>query len=231
MEGNLQIRLVCNCGLLLKSRESTILIDAPNAPHRKFYVLDKELKEQFLSGKGDFTCLDGLFYTHTHPDHCERDLVKRYLNEHPACGSFLPSYDEADHGILHAGAFQVEYGYMRHMEVAEGMTKHYAFLIHAVGKTIYITADAEASPVLHQEFLGGRHIDAAFWNPYYLALPQMREWMASLKIPHNYVYHLPADIRDETGIRRKCRRNFEYYNEELQNFLLLTDYPSGNLLI
>ncbi len=226
----LQICLICNCGLLISHGSSTVLIDAPNAPHRKFRVMDEDSLTRFQNAQEEFSDLRGLVFTHTHPDHCDVSIAREFLRKHPRCTSFIPSYDVPDSGKIFVGDIQIEYGYLPHMNVPEGMTKHYVFLISCEGKTIYITADASGDPRLHEEFLRGRNIDTALWNPYYLDIPEMRAWIASLGIPYNYIYHIPDDVADESGVRRKAERLVAQYGKDLRNCMLLHQYPSKILI-
>ena len=73
--------------------------------------------------------------------------------------------------------------------------------------------------------VNGRKVDAAFWNSQHLSYPEMRKVMAEC-VGHNYIYHLPADEEDKTGLRRKCRTNLQRFADELQNVTALEQYPS-----
>ena len=226
----LQVQLLCSCGLLISCGKDAVLVDAPNTSHRKFRVMDEASRIRFQSAQGEFSNLRGLVFTHTHPDHCDLPAVREFLRTHPRCGAFIPDYDTTDNGVLQFGQLQVEYKYLPHMDVPEGMTKHYGFIVSGGGKSVYITADANTDWQSHADFLRGRRVDAAFWNPYYLAVPEMREWMTALGATHNYIYHIPDDLQDESGVRRKAQRLMEQYGGELRNGTLLYQYPSGELM-
>lgn len=221
---------MCNCGLLISYGGSTVLVDAPNAPHRKFRVMDEDSLIRFQNAQEEFSDLRGLVFTHTHPDHCDVAAAREFLRRHPRCAALIPDYDTPDSGRLSFGDVQVEYGYVPHMEVPEGMTKHYVLLITIGGKTIYVTADAQGDPQMHEAFLRGRSIDMALWNPYYLDIPEMRAWIASQNIPYNYIYHIPDDVADESGVRRKAERLVAQYGKDLRNCTLLHQYPSEILI-
>lgn len=226
----LHLQLLCSCGLLISCGKDTVLVDAPNAPHRKFRTMDEASRIRFQNAQGEFSSLRGLVFTHTHPDHCDLAAAREFLRTHPRCGAFIPDYDTADNGVLRFGQLQVEYMYLPHMDVPEGMTKHYVLLISGGGKSVYVTADAHTDWQSHAAFLRGRHVDAAFWNPYYLGVPEMRDWMSTLEVGHNYIYHIPDDPQDESGVRRKAQRLIEQYGDTLRNSTLLYQYPSGNLM-
>lgn len=226
----MQVTLICNCGLLISCGESTVLIDAPNTSYKSFRVMDNESNIRFQTTQEEFSNLRGLLFTHTHPDHCSIPAAREFVRMHPRCRLFLPDYDTSDNGVLTFGEIQVEYGYLPHMKVAEGMTKHYVLVISGGGRTLYVTADGETEPRLHADFLRGRKVDAVFWNPYYLAFPEMRGWMQELAAHKNYIYHIPDDPHDESGIRRKAERLAAQYGDTLCNCKLLYQYPSTELM-
>ena len=222
----LQVQHLCSCGLLIACGNDAVLLDAPNTAHRTFQVMNCLFREKFEKNEEPFNRLNGLIFSHTHPDHCNLPEVKEYLRLHPNCKSFIPTYDTPDEGYIEFGSIGVQYKYIKHMDVPEGMKRHYVFLIEADGKTLYVTSDAVANPQEHETFLRGRHVDIAFWNPYYLMQNQMREWITGANVCRHYVYHIPIDERDETGIRRKVQSCMENYYNQLAMFQLLTDYPS-----
>lgn len=222
----LQVQLLCSCGLLITCGKDSVLIDAPNSAHRTFQVMDEQLQKRFAEGEEPFHQLRGLAFTHTHPDHCDLNAVHRYLRLHPACSGFIPSYDEPDQGRLEWGNIRIEFCYLPHMRVPEGMKKHYALLVEVEGKTLYLTGNAVPEPQLHASFLAGRHIDMAFWNPYHIVVPEMRHWMRTADVQRHCVYHIPVDERDETGIRRKLYACVSRDRDELGAFQLLTSYPA-----
>ena len=81
--------------------------------------------------------------------------------------------------------------------------------------------DAEA----HRRILNGRTADAAFWNSQYLSYPETRALLRGCA-GVSYIYHMPVDDADVSGIRRKCERNMQRFGAELPNVRVLTHYPS-----
>ena len=222
----MQVQLLCNCGLLVSCGADTVLIDAPNAAHRTFQVMDAAMKKGLEAGDPPFDRLRGLVFTHTHPDHCDLEAAHRYLRLHPACTGFIPSYDDPACVRLACGGVRLELHYLPHMPVPEGMKKHYVLLLECGGRTLYITGDAAPEPQLHAAVLANRHIDAAFWNPYHLIAPQMHEWITAADVRQHCVYHIPADEKDTTGIRRKLLSCVGRHPDRLGSFRLLTRYPA-----
>ena len=205
-----------------------MLVDAPNTKHRAFQTLCDSDLNHFERNTGLFSGLDALIFTHIHPDHCDLKKAKEYIRLHPACQSWVPDYDKPKYKKERIGDPTVELDYLPHMDVPEGMVMHYVVLVTCGTHLIYISSDGSADPSLHAEVLNGRRPDIAFWNPFYYfdSNHEMREWIMELGVRNNYIYHLPVDSEDVTGIRRKCAASLMRCPEAGKKCVMLTDYPS-----
>lgn len=220
----MKITLMCSCGLLLEQDEQQLLIDAPNGELLPFTRCPEDVTRAVLAGEKPFDNLQGVLFTHLHPDHYDTAAVGALLGLHRV-QAFLPSWEDAEEVQMTAGAFSVRAVRVPHVpapkfpEVAQ-----YALLVATGEKSVYITADATPDAERHLQILGGCKVDAAFWNSQVLSYPACRA-MLSECAKWNYIYHMPIDPADVTGIRRKCERNMVRFGNELKNVSVLEEYP------
>ena len=225
MESLLEAELICSAGLRFTLGDSSILVDALNQAIQSFRVISQETAKAILSGEPPYTNVQGLLYTHLHPDHYAPALNAQFLQLHPGVKTFFPNPDSPDHGILNVGPFTVEYQYLEHTPCNYTWRKHYVLLISAGGVRIYVTSDASLDPAQHLAFLGNRHVDYSFWNSMYLSYPETRRLMdqVSSKV---YIYHMPEPEGDRSGFCRKAQLNLQRYPEELRKVTVLETYPT-----
>ena len=105
------------------------------------------------------------------------------------------------------------------------MCPHFVLLVSKGGKSIYVTGDASPELDAHRAFLHGRKVDCAFWNGQYLSRPETRTLLHDTT-NQNYVYHIPVDEKDSSGIRRKAEKNILKFSDDLQDTVLMEQYPS-----
>ena len=214
--------LVCSCGLLLEAEGEKLLIDGITADFPPFYPLPKADFQLILDEKPPYNDVKTLAFTHLHPDHYSSIGVRTVCEALPQMRVQIP-----EGGDFQTDVFSVTYHPISHTPVVEYMMiDHYAMLISAGGKTVYVTADAEPNAEMHRKVLAGRKVDAAFWNSQHLSYAEMRKVMSEC-IGKNYIYHMPADEQDKTGLCRKCQKNLERFADELQNVTVLGQYPSN----
>ena len=219
---HLQARLLCNAGLYFHCGDSAILVDTLNQSFRSFKAISHETAEYLIQGQAPYQRIDGLFYTHLHPDHYNQDRNNAFLQRHPGIQTFFPLQETPEHGFIKAGGFTVEYQYFEHTPCGYTWAKHYVLLLSAGGSTVYLAADAELNPDAHRTFLAGRHIDYGFFNAIYLSHHETRRLMNEA-VEKTYIYHLPESMED--GIYRKAVRNFARFPDELKEITLLDRYP------
>lgn len=222
----MRITLVCNCGLLLDAGGQKLLIDAPNAPQAPYYELPAQELSRLIAKKPPYDGLLALGFTHTHPDHYCHSRVAQLQDARPDVAVFVPDAQTPDSGTVHMGCFTVEFHRLEHTPVPENLRcEHFVLLVQAEGKLVYITADAAPDAVLHRRILAGRVCDAAFWNGQYLSHAETRKLLQE-SAKKNYVYHVPVDPPDASGVRHKCMRNMERFSDELSGVTVLETYPS-----
>ncbi|MCI8525791.1 MAG: hypothetical protein HFF17_07695 [Oscillospiraceae bacterium] len=226
MAETLQAVLLSSTGLFFSCGTSSILVDVLNGAFRCFRAVDAGTARAVILGEPPYDQVDGIFYSHLHPDHYDQASNAAFLRRHPGISAFFPQADTPDHGVVHTGAFTVEYQYLEHVPCDYAWAKHYVFLISAGGTSVYLTTDAGLAVEGHRAFLGGRPVDYAFWNAIYLSYPQTRRLLREAAAK-TYIYHMPEPAGDTSGICRKAARNFARYPEELAACTVLTQYPSA----
>lgn len=222
MTRGLHAVLLSNTGLLLRCGASAVLVDVLNQPFRTFKGIPDETAGRIVRGEPPFERVDGLFYTHLHPDHYDKARNTAFLERHPGAVTFLPAPETPDRGTVRAGVFTLEYHYLEHIPCDYPWVKHYVFLLSAGGVTLYMSSDASLDPNVHRAILAGRRPDYGFFNAMYLSYPETRVLLREA-VGKSFIYHLPEMEGD--GIRRKAARNFERYPEQLRGVGLLDRYP------
>lgn len=220
----MKITLVCNCGLLIEAGGAALLIDAPNGKLPPFGQFPPQALQALLAAQPPYDHLAGVCFTHRHADHYDAAAVERLRAARPDVSVLLP---EGEQGAFAAGAFTVEYAQTPHVPVPpELMLPHWSLLVRGGGRIVYVTADSVPDAALHRALLAGRTADAAFWNSQVLAHPETRELLNTCA-RRNFIYHIPTDTPDPSGIRRKCERDWSRYGRELPTTQLL--YCGGEI--
>ncbi len=217
--------LLCSAGLCFRCGASAVLVDALNQPFRGFKGIPDETAERIIAGKAPFEHIDGLFYTHLHPDHYDKARNDAFLARHPGVKAFIPTPETPDHGIIKAGEFTLEYQALEHIPCDYERVKHYVLLLTAEKRTVYLAGDASLDPAAHRAFLAGRRTDYAFFNAVYLSYPETRALLRETR-EHTFIYHMPEAETDKSGILRKVARNYERYPNELNDIVTIAKYPT-----
>lgn len=222
----MRITLVCSCGLLMESSGQKLLVDAPNSPLAPFYAFPDQELQKLISAQPPYDGALALAFTHAHEDHLCREKLRRVLDARPQTKVLLPDHAFPDTGEVHLGDFCVEFHRFAHIAVPKNlMTDHFVLLVKCGGEKVYITADATPDAERHRMVLAGRRCDVAFWNGLHLSYVETRTLMREAA-EKNYVYHVPVDPADTSGIRRKCERNMQRFASELAGVVVLDRYPA-----
>lgn len=221
----MKITLLSSCGLALQHDGQTLLIDALNKQFRCFSGLPPQTFAQMLAGEGMFAKLCGILCTHAHPDHWNAGRAGQ-LAAVSGAPVFVPDSDTPDRLCRICGPFEVEFFRIAHTPVPGwDDVVHGVFVVSCRGIRVYITADAAPDVARHRQILASRRMQAAFWNGQYLSHPETRQLLLEAA-EKNYVYHIPVDPPDASGIRRKCERNMERFGAQLPGVILLEQYPA-----
>ena len=224
----MRITLICNCGLVFSSGETCLLIDALTQELAPFYRAPESVRQEIVTGTGEYRKTCGLLFTHLHPDHYDKEAAQAFAQYHLRAALYVPNRRELPPERLTVGGFTVELHRVRHTQVAGyGKSTVDAMIISAEGKRVYVSSDAAPEVSLHESVLHGRRMDAAFWNGEMLLYKPEREALCRFAA-QNFIYHIPGDPQD--GFRRKLDRLRGRYPAELETVRLLGDYPSEIIL-
>ena len=219
----MRITLLCNTGLAITHAGQTLLIDVPNEASVPFYALPDDTWNEILNRESPYDQVCGLLFSHTHPDHCDRNKVRAFRDRWSQIRCFLPE-ENPEKGTIVCGPFIVSYMRIDHAPMEGFVPPHVVFWVRAGEKSVYISSDAKPDVAAHQAFLKGRQANAAFWISIYMSQPDTRALMA-YTAPRNYIYHMPKERPDDYGLWKKCDRNFQRYAEELRSVVLMEGYP------
>lgn len=225
----MRLTLVSSCGLVLESAGQTLLVDALAKNFRCFYGLPMEEYRRMLDAQGPYATLCGVICTHAHPDHYNATRTGA-LCAARGIAAFVPEDRTPPELHMQMGPFAVEYHSIPHTPVAGWDTvANGVFYITDGSRSVYLTADAAPEVQRHRQILHGRRVDAAFWNGQYLSQALTRELLRETA-EKNYIYHIPIDAEDVSGIRRKCEKNMTRFAQELRSVTLLERYPTEIVL-
>ena len=224
----MKITLICNCGLVFSSGETCLLIDALTQELAPFYRAPESVRQEIVTGTGEYRKTCGLLFTHLHPDHYDKEAAQAFAQYHLRAALYVPNRRELPPERLTVGGFTVELHRVRHTQVAGyGKSTVDVMIVSAEGKRVYVSSDAAPEVSLHESVLHGRRMDAAFWNGEMLLYKPEREALCRFAA-QNFIYHIPGDPQD--GFRRKLDRLRGRYPAELETVRLLGDYPSEIIL-
>ena len=224
----MKITLICNCGLVFSSGETCLLIDALTQELAPFYRAPESVRQEIVTGTGEYRKTCGLLFTHLHPDHYDKEAAQAFAQYHLRAALYVPNRRELPPERLTVGSFTVELHRVRHTQVAGyGKSTVDVMIVSAEGKRVYVSSDAAPEVSLHESVLHGRRMDTAFWNGEMLLYKPEREALCRFAA-QNFIYHIPGDPQD--GFRRKLDRLRGRYPAELETVRLLGDYPSEIIL-
>jgi len=178
-ENAITIRFIGNCGLHLTDGQLDVYTDFPYKSGAFNYM--EYPASEIDSIRPNATHL----FTHRHPDHYQKKLVKRLsgalygpwkVKKKRSADLTLPKYTEADFKVE---AFRTKHSLAKH---------HFSYLITWHGKRIYISGDTEDIP----EMRALQNIDVAFvcMNlPYTMTVDAAASGVLAFKPKVVYPYH------------------------------------------
>lgn len=224
MAETVRISLVSNAGLIVSSGSTVLAVDALNALYPPFRQVDRDTAESMIRDTGRYAGVTGLFYTHLHEDHYDPCLAERFYAAHPGAYRFVPDDGTPPRGRIEGEGFTLEYGRIPHSGLLYSGTHHYVFLLSLGGRNLYIAGDAEYDSNAQLDFLAGRAVDAAFFNPIAVFSEKNIALMQAVDARVNFLYHVPEDHR--SGLWRKTAACLKRYDALLQNTVFLDAVPS-----
>jgi len=215
-----RVTFVGNAGFLITVNDKKILIDALFSGFPGDYILPREIQDKLALGLPPFDNIDLVLATHSHGDHFDASLVRRFLSNNPAAVfastpqatalladfpdrviAFAPAKNKT--ATAEIQGVHVEAVYLSHGAPPEGRTEilNFAYLATIDGVTLFHSGDIDISQFSYDEFralrLPEKKIDLAFMQHFYLGdVPAeqklIQEGIAARHIfPMHYQYTVP----------------------------------------
>ena len=192
----LEIQHLANEGLLLRSGETAVLVDAfiPEKTYGRYAGLAPETWQAMLAAQGDFASVRLALVSHVHTDHFQPDAALAFLTRHPetelvstaqvvdalageeGAAAVLARVEAVETGGIdfsisaHAG-IRVEFLRLKHGGEFEDI-QNLGHLLHINGFKVLHIGDAEMSRENFQRFgLDQRDLDVVFVPYWYFLNP------------------------------------------------------------
>lgn len=241
-----RVTFVGNAGFLITVNDKKILIDALFSGFPGDYILPREIQDKLALGLPPFDNIDLVLATHSHGDHFDASLVRRFLSNNPVAVfastpqaaallndfsnrviAFAPAKNKT--ATAEIQGVHVEAVYLSHGAPPEGKTEilNYAYLATIEGVTLFHSGDIDISQFSYDEFRAlcfpEKKIDLAFLQHFYLGdAPAeqkfIREGIAARHVfPMHYHYTVPPMNRESV------LRNYPdaiLFKSELENWVM-----------
>lgn len=217
---------VCNAGILLEYGAESILIDGIARSYLGFTGLSDQSFEELKHRTGIYSGLQGILFTHCHPDHFDPDRTGQIMAADPALPHFIPDENTPDQGCIQCGSFSVCYYETPHMPHTFEQVRHFVLLVRAGDEFAYIAADAMLDASLHAKLLTGVRPDWIAVNPVYLTQTSTVNWLSASGAKDILIYHIPEGPEDRTGMRKKAERSIGRVQHQLPRLHLPERFPS-----
>lgn len=208
---------------MIEKQGQTLLVDVPNGDCPPFQMLDDGIWDEICRRTPPYDKICGIYFTHNHPDHCDLQRLRQFLNMSPDVPFFVPN-DKTTSDQINWGPFRITYQSVDHAPIPQAPA-HVVTLIETKSQSLYLPADAILDPSVHTSFLGEKQATYGIWNAMFLSRACTRELMRNAA-KHNFIYHMPSEKNDSFGIWKKCQLNFQRYSQELMDIKVMDTYPS-----
>jgi L-ascorbate metabolism protein UlaG (beta-lactamase superfamily) len=241
-----RVTYVGNAGFLIAVGDKKILIDALFSGFPGGYTLPEDIRDKMALGRPPFDGIDLVLATHSHGDHFESGLVRRFLANNPSAvfGSTPQAAASLDGFPGRVIAFQpgknqpatedirgihVEAVPLSHGATPAGRAEiiNYGYLVSVNGVTLFQSGDIDAAFIGFEAFrslrLPEKKIDLAFLQHFYLLdVPDERKLIregiaARYIIPAHYHYTEPPLNREAVS---KNYPDAVFFKMELQSWVM-----------
>lgn len=240
MPDTLHVQYIVNCGLLVWTENTKLLIDGIHGSAGLFSEMSDQTENALMNALEPYDHIDWLMFTHGHPDHFDWKKTEQYLKRNHTSGILLPpesGYSDCritdveataqENGIefLHpdlqkwqsftfrAGDFTVTQMYIPHSGKEYSGIRNTALLLQAGRKCLYIAGDSDYADPGHSVMLQNIKIDWGFFNPYYQLIYSGRKIIASLDIDKVFIYHIPYEKDDRNSLYSKTVRAVQRFGD------------------
>jgi L-ascorbate metabolism protein UlaG (beta-lactamase superfamily) len=211
------VMLTANAGVLVCYQGKKILIDALHDRYtNRFSSVPDALLEEIAEGKGVFSDIDLMVYTHDHPDHYSERWTRRFLQYHPQTILLSPIGDFAGRENVRTLMQNEEHFWFDGIKVDCRRLLHdgheyagipnYGYIFGIDGYHTLTLGDATFDRKQIGEFVNGRTIDLALMNFPFVTLSRGREIVTGTIHPKKVIAdHLPYEEKDSEGYIRSTK--------------------------
>lgn len=230
MDDLLRVTLLANAGVLLRYGGRTLLLDGiQSGDNMPFSALPSQLWQEMLCGSHLFSHIDGLLFSHLHPDHFSCSMTAQYLRLHHNVPLFMPAEPLAEE-CLKTANYKSEYAVLlaehtegqafrlspeitvqafrtKHLDRQFYHVPHFCYLISFGRKHVLFTADVDYTTERLAQ-AADIPLHAVFVNPlFFHALSEGSFFRGALRANHICVYHIPFAPDDQWAARPLVKRD------------------------
>ena len=195
-----------NSGVYLQGGGAALLVDGIHRGEKvAFSPMPDRLKEMLRARTSPFAHLDGLLFTHGHPDHFDPEELREMKLDLPVYG---PEVEDALSRTVLPGVTQVFIGRASilaldtvHAGADFAQVPHRSYLIHTGDGWTFVAGDACLGPdeAVRLRTLCGVPPKTVLVNPCQLLDPLGPEFLRALGPERVFLYHLPLREEDRLG--------------------------------
>ncbi len=239
-KGEFVCEYLLNCAVLITYGADKLLVDGLFSGKQFFDLMDEEMENDLMEGKGRFAGLNFLLFTHCHNDHYNGSKIRRFVENHPGVTVILPPNARVPHEFfaqhesplyildgeeeeikrLPFPRFTVEYMKCSHLTYT--YPQHYCLNITGELGSVTFTGDMDLERLSLLSGFARCKPSLLFSNHLVLSVSGRREMLHALGYDKICFYHVPSEERDVKGYRKVARRNWKRRREE---------FPEGQMLL
>ena len=229
----MKITYMSNAGLLIAAAKRRVMVDGLHGGVGPFSRLPSEVIEQVFAEGSPWRDVDCLAFTHTHPDHYDRELTDRYMAANSKSTLMLPKLTDRDHlewkertalmeaelwqtGEADCGGVHIKYFRTAHEGAEYSSIPHYSLLVTIGEEKVLILGDADFRRAELKSLVRGLRPEAAIVNFLVTNSAIGRNLIKNVvEAGCAVVCHLPLKSEDRFGYIRVACRDVEKYSGEL----------------
>lgn len=219
-----------NEGIFLKNRNVSILFDGiHNGTEVGCSDMPIGLLKNLEHGSGLFADLDGIFFTHLHIDHFEKQKAEAYVNSRKVF-AYGPGWEKSN---IHIQRIDEDVIKMRihHMQIFAVRTVHdgerfvndvhVSYLVDT-GEDAWVLGGDAILNVREAEIfrkLTKHEISGVFVNVYHILAEKQTTFIQTLQPEHVYLYHMPFpedDVNHLRMIKKAALKTYPAENPEVE---------------
>lgn len=213
----MRFSLTANAGILADFGTASVLVDALHEKKTRFSGVSEEMRRKVFDGGGNTAAV---LVTHTHADHYEEELVRRFLEQWPSAILLGPVhipgiagerqyFTQGEEGSAEAGGIAVRWLQIPHEGEEYRDVDNFGYRVSCGRESFVLLGDAavrHAGPAL-ERLAGPDGTDAALLNFPMLALGSGRRAVREIRARAVLGFHLPFEEDDKENYRKSAVRS------------------------